>query len=293
MSGNENQQQQQQQQQQPPPGDQQPPPGDQQPPPPPAGKWWEKYDSIKSNQDVLGMASKYTSEEAAIMAGFNAQRLIGAEKVPIPKTDADWENWYTAAGRPKSEADYKFEAPKLPEGLEYDGELEKTFRPVAHKLGLNTKQAAGLRDWWMEQVGARYSKDVESMKADRDKGEAELRREHGQGYDGFVETAKAALKHYADEEFVNFLESSGLGNHPQIVRAFGKIGKELIGDNKIKAPDKAMGVSMADLDTQIATFRREHSAALLNKTHPDNRRLTEELAKLYQARYPEAPPKGA
>lgn len=251
--------------------------------------WFDKYPSIKNDQNILSIASKYTSEEAAIMAGFNAQRMIGYEKVPVPKTDADWENWYNAAGRPKDAGEYKFETPKdLPEGFSYDDKLEAAFKEAAHKSGLNPKQAAGLRDWWVQTMSGAHVEGMKEMQTQRANGEAALKREYGQGYDALVETAKAAMGEFMDKDFVTFLEQSGMGNHPEMVRTFGKIGKLMIGEGKIKTPDAQGGaLSNADLDGQIANFRRDHATALGDRTHPENKLRTDELTKLYQKRYPE------
>lgn len=233
------------------------------------------------------MADKYTSVEAAVKAGFNAQRMIGYEKIPIPKAEADWENWYNAGGRPKDVSGYEFaKKENLPEGFTYDENLEKAFKEVAHKNGLNPKQASGFRDWYVDLLANMHTQQVEANTKARNEGEAALKREYGQGYDGFVDTAKAAMSEFMEPSFVKFLEDSGMGNHPEMVRTFGKIGKLMVGEGKIKNPDNQNGgQSLADLDRQIAEFRTANFAALTNAQHPDNARLAAELDGMYNKRY--------
>jgi hypothetical protein len=108
-------------------------------------EWLQKGDYGK---DVKALATKAHAQE----------KLIGSS-IRVPGEDAteDERNAFLdKLGRPKSDADYKFEAPKnMPEGLPYDEQLDKSFRGVAHKLGLSQAQAAGLRDMFVEyQVGA-------------------------------------------------------------------------------------------------------------------------------------------
>lgn len=249
--------------------------------------WYSTIPGIGDNADFKAMADKYTSVEAAVKAGFNAQRMIGYEKIPIPKAEADWENWYNAAGRPKDAASYDLKKPEnLPEGFAYDDKLEQAFRDVAHKNGLNTKQAAAFRDWWVETMAGQYTSSTKAMADERARGEDALKREYGQSYDGFVAQSQAAMKEFMDPTFVQFLEQSGLGNHPEMVKTFGKIGKVMVGEGKIKVPDNQnTGVSHADLDRQIADFRSTNFQALTNMQHPDNKRFAAELEGLYKKRY--------
>ena len=63
----------------------------------------------------------------------NLEKLVGGEKVPLPKGDTDnegWERVYKALGRPAKPEDYQL--PDLESAQAY------------HKLGLTGRQATGL-----------------------------------------------------------------------------------------------------------------------------------------------------
>lgn len=98
--------------------------------------------------------------KALVKHAFNQEKLLG-NAIRVPKDDAPQEErdaFLEKLGRPKTDAEYKFEAPKnMPEGLPYDESLEKQFRGVAHKLGLTQQQAAGLRDMFVEYQTAAFS----------------------------------------------------------------------------------------------------------------------------------------
>jgi hypothetical protein len=88
---------------------------------------------------------KESGTEGLARAYLNAEKLIGAEKVPIPKDPNDaeaWERYYKAGGRPDDPAKYEFQKPeKMPDGTIYDENMETWWRQSAHEAGLST--AAG------------------------------------------------------------------------------------------------------------------------------------------------------
>jgi hypothetical protein len=94
-------------------------------------------DSI-SDPEVLGyIQKKGWSAPADIVQGYrNLEKLVGNEKVPLPKGEQDAEGWervFTALGRPTSPDAYK-----LP-----DSDAAAKF----HEVGLNTRQAEALSGW--------------------------------------------------------------------------------------------------------------------------------------------------
>jgi hypothetical protein len=60
--------------------------------------------SLSSITDIAGLAKSYV----------HAQKLIGADKIPVPNkhaTEDDWNAVYEKLGRPKSAEDYKLNVP--------------------------------------------------------------------------------------------------------------------------------------------------------------------------------------
>lgn len=75
---------------------------------------------------------------------------------------------------------------------------------------------------WKQEV----SGWAEAVKADQELG--------GQAFDQNVQFAQAALKKYATPEFIQALNETGYGNHPELVRVFVRIGKAMSEDKPVQ-----------------------------------------------------------
>ena len=217
----------------------------------------------------------------------NLEKLLGREKVPVPTADDDeegWQRWYAASGRPEAPDNYELKRPELPADMPYDEELEKSFKTFAHVNGLNKKQAAALYEGYAKTQMDRHVAYSTHQKQAVAQAETALRREYGNQYEQAVGQAKSALAQYADPEYLQFLEQSGQGNDPRVIRAWIKVGKEMSGDTKLKGTVQQTA-QPADLDAAISNFRSQHTEALFKKDHPDHDRRVKEYNKLFEARF--------
>lgn len=243
------------------------------------GKFWSP-DKYKADPD--GYLKEYAQQ---VSQGYvNAEKLIGGEKAPIPK---DWDDpaqteaFYKAAGRPDAPEAYEFKRPELPPTVPYDDDMEAGFREAAYASGLNARQANALYDRYvklqMQRIAAEQDAGVKAI------GDAQyaLRREWGGQYDGNIQSAKHAIATYSDPDFLAYLDQSGLGNDPRMIRMFHRIGKEMGGDTKLRGAP-APEVAPADVRRAIDQFRKDNAEALYDSAHPRNKAATEELARLYE-----------
>lgn len=242
---------------------------------------WAPEKFWKDNKlDYEGLGKSYLSLE----------KLLGSEKIPVPRSDDDaegWERYFKAGGKPEKADDYEFKVDrdKLPQNF-YDEEAEKSFRQWAHANHLNKRQAANLHDAYVKAHLERHKAWEDNRKQTQAKLQTDLMREHGAGYEGFMKGAKGAISRYADPDFMSFLDESGLGNDPRMIRAFGRIGKEMMGDTRIAGAAKPT-INVADLDASISDYRKQHQTALMDKSHPDHDRHVAHMAELYRKRYPD------
>lgn len=102
-------------------------------------------------------------------------------------------------------------------GVEVTDEFKesiKEFHPVAAELKLTGDQVAKLSKWQDAQSTAYWEKqaqaDIQAVKAMPD-------------YEAHVAAARAALKSYGDEELSAFLDESGVGNSPHLIRLLSKM----------------------------------------------------------------------
>lgn len=256
---------------------------------PAAAGRWEVPEDLRHDSLRKFMDDKNTADPAEVARSLiNAQQMIGREKIPLPKTDEDWANTYKALGQPEAPEAYEFKRPeKLPDGLAYNEDKEKMFRTVAHQAGLNPKQAAMIYEMGLklEMDGAAAA---HKMLADR-RGEAEnaLKRKWGNGYEGNVAVAKVAFSEYATPDLIQALEESGYGNDPRLVEVFALIGKELLGDDKLKgAAQGRVTETPADLDKAITEFRSKFKDALHDRYHAEHELRVKEMSSLFERRFP-------
>jgi len=220
----------------------------------------------------------------------NLEKLLGGEKVPKPLNDEDsegWDRWYAASGRPEAADKYDFKRPdKLPDGLGYDEELEKSFRSAAYASGLNKRQATALYDQFVKQQLDRHgAMQVHNQQA-RAKVEADMRRELGNQYEGALGKARSVMGSYADPEFRQWLDESGLGNDPRMIRVFSRIGQDMAGEQRLIGKP-APSISVQDAQRAIAEHRTKYAEALNDRNHPDHKMRLDERSSLFAIAYPE------
>ena len=189
-------------------------------------------DSLPEDLRVEPSLRNFTDPASLAKSYVHAQRMIGADKIPLPgksATDEDWANVWSRLGRPQAPSEYelKFENP-----IFADNELE-SFKQSAFEAGLNNRQVERMAKFLDEAVsGARSSRSEVTEKAVYE-AEQELRQEFGQAFDQRMALAyNAATQLLGDASLLDEVELSDgrmLGDHPQVVRMFAKLAEQ-IGD---------------------------------------------------------------
>jgi hypothetical protein len=218
---------------------------------------------------------------------INLEKLLGREKVPVPLGDDDkdgWERWYAATGRPEDPDKYEFERPALPDGMPYDEDAEKSLRQWAHANGLNKRQTKNLYDNYAKLQIERHAAWHQHQQQAKAETLAKLQREHGAQFDNAMVSARTVMQQYGDPEFRQYLDESGLGNDPRLIRIFARIGKDVTGETKLKGAP-AETAQPADLEVAIANFRKQHHAALMERSHPEHDLRVREYTALFERRY--------
>lgn len=197
-------------------------------------EWLEKR-GVKG----VGDAVKLAREQDKLLG--NAIRVPGKDAKP-----EEVEAYLNKLGRPETADKYELAPPeKLPEDLPYDGERAKSFKDLAHKLGLTQQQAKSIHDWAAENAvndftGAQQAKHAKSVEIA--KGETEKLVKLWGPLDG--ETMKTNLA-FADK----VLTAGG----PEAVNEFRRVG--LIGEGG----DKVI------MSAPIATMLAKVGAALFKE----------------------------
>lgn len=130
-------------------------------------------------------------------------------------------------GAPEAYADFA-----IPEGVNLGDGLVDDVKALAKELNLPQAQAQKIIDMGIartakfqelfEQERTRWADDV---KADKDIG--------GSKFDATMAASAKAIDAFGTPELKELLKGSGLGNHPEMVRAFAKIGAAISEDKVV------------------------------------------------------------
>lgn len=130
----------------------------------------------------------------------------------------------------------------LPEGVEVDEKAADAVSAIFKEAGLTQKQAGAVSakyvalvqqhaDQQAELIGKTFDGWVEKAKADEEIG--------GDKWDASVASANSVLSRFGTPELDTVLATSGVGNHPEVIRIFDRIGKA-IADDKFVAGQSAV-----------------------------------------------------
>lgn len=154
--------------------------------------------------------------------------LTGEGKVDETKTETKDEGECGDA-KAKSQVPEKYEF-KVPEGVQLDEAALGQFSEAAKELGLSQEHAQKLVDKMapvlanrtVEAVNAASAEWVEAQKTDKEFGGEKLAENLG--------VARKAMEAFASPELVTLLNQTRLGNHPEVIRAFYRMGKAISED---------------------------------------------------------------
>ncbi|OJU90992.1 MAG: hypothetical protein BGO13_08680 [Burkholderiales bacterium 66-5] len=141
---------------------------------------------------------------------------------------------------PAPRAPEQYEAFTLPEGLTGDAAPDFTaFNTLAKDLDLSQQDAQKLVDFQAKAVSASRAQWAEAAHADKEFG--------GEKLDENVAVARKAIDTFGTPELKAWLNQTGIGNHPELIRAFYRAGKAM-SDDKIVVGKQAPAAtrSLAD-----------------------------------------------
>lgn len=124
---------------------------------------------------------------------------------------------------------YDFKALKLPEGITLDTPLLSAVEPVFKELGLSQEGASKLVEAHAKALAAAEvarEADFKTWMANQVKQhQAALKSEWGTAYDANVTLAQRGIARIMSPAAKALLDETGLGNHPEFVKAFYQVGK--------------------------------------------------------------------
>ncbi len=217
-------------------------------PAPVSGTSWRDSlpDDLKSNATLGNF--KEVSDLAK--AHVHAQSLIGKKGVFVPGENASPEevsNFYKSIGMPDADK-YAINAPK---DREISPEFMTKFKEAAMKAHVLPKQAQELMDWYISHEESIVTSRENEYASESKAGIEGLKKEWGAGYDKELSFAKLAVAQVGGDEFKSYLQETGLGNSPQVIKLMAKVGK-MLGEDKLSGQDNgSFGQTPAEIQAEI------------------------------------------
>jgi hypothetical protein len=248
-----------------------------------AQPWYQSFP-----EDIRGFAENkgWQTPVDAIQSYANLEKFMGADKagrgLVLPKDDnpEEWGQVYDKLGRPKTPQDYQL---KVPEND--TGEFAKTAAETFHKLGLTTKQAQALSEWYNQESQQMLSSQFEQSIQKQEQEMSELQREWGPQFDEKVAAGQRAAANFGvDAETLSKVESV-IGTK-QLLSFFSEIGKMIAEDSFVEGNQTGkFGVSPEAAKARISSLKadREWSSKYLQ----GNADARAEMQRLMRIAYPE------
>lgn len=122
------------------------------------------------------------------------------------------------------------------EGVEIDTDAMAEFEPVARELNLTNEQAQKLVDVYPKILAGVQQRQVEAWQKQTEGWAETVKADKEVGGDKLtsnLSAAQRALDQFGTPELREYLDGTGLGNHPELVKAFIKVGKAMSEDGVI------------------------------------------------------------
>jgi len=222
----------------------------------------------------------FNNMEDFVKSYLHAQKLVGADKIPVPNkhaTEEDWNEVFKKLGAPESPEDYKYDL----KDQELDSQQVSEFNKAAHKLGLLPKQAEGLIKFYNEMNGNIASSQEETAAQAQLQTETELKAEYGPQFAKRLDQAKKLAVNSLGSDFLEntyLKDGSRLGDNIKVIKAFSDLANKLSEDEIIKG-DGSEYMTAKDIEKEINELTQEGSAYWI-KTHPNHNKAVQEVLKL-------------
>jgi len=193
---------------------------------------------------------------------LNSQKMVGADKIIIPKSKEDWTDVNHKLGMPTEAKGYEL---KTPDGsTDADREWWETFAHTELQLSkmqankawdeMNTRSASAREDY--------STKNIAKL-ADADKS---LREEWGVNYDAMVTATNKGLQRMdEDGRFREWMKETGLNQQPEMLRFANKVAQLFSED---RAPGDTHSPGPMSVDKATAELRKMHSDAQKDPKNP-------------------------
>lgn len=143
----------------------------------------------------------------------------------------------------------------LPDGVSLEDERLELANTTFKGLNLSQEQAQGLIDMYVKLQGEDAGSITQLLMDQRvqqtEQWGADAKQQLGGKYEETVGLARTAVQHLNDPELTKAFNEQGWGNHPSLIKAFGKFGAYLRDSNVDGLGGNTATQRSADLATRL------------------------------------------
>ena len=237
-------------------------------------------DLIPENFREEKALDNFNNMEDFVKSYLHAQKLVGADKIPVPNkhaTEEDWNEVFKRLGAPSDPNDYKYDL----KDQEMDQGQVQEFNKTAHRLGLLPKQAEGLIKFYNEMNVNNAASQEEAAAQAQLNVEAELKKEFGPQFNKRLDQAKRLAVNSLGQDFLEntyLKDGSRLGDNLNVIKAFSDLADKLSEDPIIQG-DGTSYMTAKDIEKEITELTQEGSA-YWDKNHINHQKAVDEVLKL-------------
>ncbi len=229
--------------------------------------------------------SKYKDVNELVKGHLNQAKLVGKDKLALPKDDKDqaaWDQVYAKLGRPEAAEGYKLPDVAMDDEVKqfFPKEAVADFAKVAHTLGLSQKQVEGLYKWRVESENNANRQWKERGVKDTQDAETALRREYGGAYAERVALAKKVVEvaSKGDDAVKAFWLKHG--DNPAFVKGLANLGAHLSEDTLGPGGAKGLTMTPTEIQTEIDTLQSDPKSAYHDDRNPQHEAAVERMTQL-------------
>lgn len=226
---------------------------------PATGAWKSGLSTDMRNSPLL---SKFEDTSDGLSKAFeshlNLEKLLGHEKVPLPKdiNDVDgWNRFGKALGVPDKAEGYGLPDAQMPDDLKGLTIDKNKFAEVMHAHKVHPHAVKEIWKMYQQINVDNYKSYMEKQKAQLTEGFNRLRGEWGDTFDTNVELGQMVINKFSDDQDMNDYITAALVKDPKGVKFLAKLGSQFaennIGEFKMKNFSMNPVEAQAEIDKAV------------------------------------------
>lgn len=257
--------------------------------PPKQEAWnWKQFVSqdLAKSPTMQKYANTVDGLNDALKAHLELQKMMGHDKVPVPKGPDDlaaMAQFKKAFNIPQDPEGYNLKDPEYPESMKGVTVDKKGFSSIVHRYNLTPEQAKGIWSEYTSMIQGLYTKHQQDFDSKMTDVRNQLRMKWGDAYDTKVELGQMVVNKFTEDQGENEEITALLAQSPVGIKFLARIGDQFrenkIGDFKYQTNS----VTPEEAQKEIDDIRNNPMHPYNNDkaTEPERRRAIDYVNSLY------------